>query len=102
MAMKHPHIKLFPKREEKEVKEWNLCGSLCTTNDILVKRYPLANLKVGDVLSFEITGAYSMTEGIALFLSRELPGIFLLDREGNFLKVRDIQSTDILNTPRYE
>ena len=47
---------------------------LCTINDILVKRLPLGGLEIGDVLVFEQAGAYCMTEGIALFLSRDLPG----------------------------
>lgn len=99
MAMKHPKVHLFPKRESADEKEWNICGSLCTVNDILVKRLPLANLQIGDVLVFEKTGAYCATEGISLFLTRELPGVVLLDGEGNFTSVRKQTETEIFNTP---
>lgn len=54
-------------------EEYTICGSLCTVNDVLVKNVLLPSLEVGDVLIFERTGAYAMTEGMALFLSHELP-----------------------------
>jgi len=38
MAMKHPICSVYPKKENIEEK-WNLCGSLCTINDILVKQF---------------------------------------------------------------
>ena len=38
MAMKHPICSVYPKKENTEEK-WNLCGSLCTINDILVKQF---------------------------------------------------------------
>lgn len=99
MAMKHPKVHLFPARENADEKEWNICGSLCTVNDILVKRLPLSNLQIGDVLVFEKTGAYCATEGISLFLTRELPGVVLLDGEDKFTSVRKPTETEIFNTP---
>lgn len=38
MAMKLPFCNIYPKKENTEEK-WNLCGSLCTINDILVKQF---------------------------------------------------------------
>ena len=71
--------------------DWNLFGSLCTVNDILVKQMPVRNLTVGDVIVFENTGAYSTTEGIALFLSRDLPKILLRKEDGRiFLTERGL------------
>ena len=40
----------------------NVCGSLCTINDNLVKNMPLTEPTIGDILEFINTGAYSMTE----------------------------------------
>ena len=78
MAMKHPYFDIFPQREgEKE--EWNLCGSLCTVNDLLVKGLPLADFKIGDTVIFKNAGAYCPTEGISLFLSRALPSVIALE-----------------------
>lgn len=56
-----------------------VCGSLCTTADVLIRSFPLDEVHCGDVLVFEKTGAYSVTEGINLFLSRKLPSVFLFD-----------------------
>ncbi len=98
MAMKHPKVRLFPERADENAEEWNICGSLCTVNDILVKKLPLSNLQIGDTLVFEKTGAYCVTEGISLFLTRELPGVLLLDND-KFTSVRKPTETEFLNTP---
>lgn len=49
-------------------------------NDILVKAAPLPEMEIGDALVFENAGAYCMTEGMSLFLSRDLPQIYLIGR----------------------
>ena len=102
MAMKHPRMRIFPPGKSGETKEWTICGSLCTINDLLVKKLPLPNLKTGDVLIFENTGAYCMTEGISLFLSRDLPEVILLEEDGGVRTVRSRFETGILNCPVYE
>lgn len=98
MAMKHPFFEVYPKRDDSNTAEWNICGSLCTVNDIIVKALPVANLDIGDVLIFKNTGAYCMCEGISLFLSRELPEVILVD--GNEASiVRNHFKTSELNKP---
>lgn len=82
------------KREEK----WNICGSLCTTADVIVKQYPLTDAQVGDVLVFQRTGAYSVTEGISLFLSRDLPKVLFYSQKGGIRLVRDRLETDSINS----
>lgn len=101
MAMQHPQCRIYPPRSG-DAENWNLCGSLCTVNDILVKQLPVAGLKCGDVFAFGNTGAYCMTEGISLFLSRSLPRIVLLRAEGAPLLVREALPTDRINTSHYE
>ena len=88
MAMKHPMIRKWKADERMETEDCAICGSLCTVNDILVKQYPLADPRIGDVLLFEKAGAYSMAEGIAMFLSRELPAVYLLDTDKKLKQVR--------------
>lgn len=78
MAMKVPHIL---KKSGGQEQECMICGSLCTTADVLVRKVKLPDPQVGDLLVFTGTGAYSVTEGISLFLSRDLPRVFL--REGD-------------------
>lgn len=55
---------------------------------------------VGDYLVFENTGAYSVMEGMALFLSHELPAVAVIDTEKkNDLQVlRERKSTYFLNS----
>ena len=103
MAMKHPFVRhLSPHTAGQEEKqEWNICGSLCTANDILVKKLTLNNLQIGDVLLFGNTGAYCVTEGISLFLSRDLPEVVLIKENGTVLSVRDRLQTEVFNTPLY-
>ena len=81
MAMKHPVFEVYPERSEGDINDWNICGSLCTVNDIIVKQLPVQALKEQDVLVFKNTGAYCMTEGISLFLSRDLPTVVLIDED---------------------
>ncbi len=103
MAMKFPFIRHYqnkPMQKDDAPEKWNICGSLCTTADVLVKSYPLANLKKGDRLVFEKTGAYSVTEGIYLFLSRDMPYIYKVTEQGELKKVRQALQTDKINSER--
>lgn len=98
MAMQTPPIALLGDHGEK-TEDYTLCGSLCTTADILVRKVTLPALSVGDVLAFGRCGAYSVTEGIGLFLSRQLPRIVLHSERGGNRLLRDFYGTDILNSP---
>lgn len=97
MAMKHPFHSLFPLRDDGETKNWNICGSLCTVNDILMKNTPMTDLKIGDAIVFKKTGAYCATEGISLFLSRDLPQVLIIDENGNINCAREAVATYKLN-----
>ncbi|GLC81617.1 diaminopimelate decarboxylase family protein [Lacrimispora brassicae] len=96
LAMKKPPILHFNHREGERT-EWTVCGSLCTVNDVLVKQYPFQNLQTGDQLIFQKTGAYSATEGMSLFLSRDLPQILLYSAKENFRIARPHFQTNVLN-----
>lgn len=98
MAMRRPPVRLVGEAVGDELP-WNVCGSLCTTNDILAKQLPLAGVVLGSLLAFDRAGAYCATEGIALFLSRDLPRVVLLSAEGTPELVREGLHTDPLNTP---
>ena len=98
MGMQAPPLTLL--RESADAPEpWMLCGSLCTTADVLVREAQLPPLRVGDVIALGRCGAYSVTEGVAVFLSRDMPRVALC-RGGNFTLVRDRFATDALNTCR--
>ncbi len=80
---------------------WAICGSLCTTNDDLVRSRFMAEPLPGDVLIFENIGAYSVTEGIYLFLSRKMPRIVLYNGSSDVRLVRDFVDSSLLNTPQF-
>ncbi|CAD7289350.1 2-[(L-alanin-3-ylcarbamoyl)methyl]-2-hydroxybutanedioate decarboxylase [Campylobacter majalis] len=88
MGMKTPvieHVKCTnsttpPPRITKN-KQYCICGSLCTTNDILARRINLEDVSIGDILIFKNIGAYSVTEGIYMFLSRTMPQILIKNNE---------------------
>ena len=98
MAMKIPYYDLIPHKESKELITYNLCGSLCTINDFLVKNIETRKLEKNDVFVFKNVGAYSSTEGISLFLSRDLPKIILVKNNVAML-VRDTIKTSEINFP---
>ena len=97
MAMRVPKCDIFPKRDNNNSENWNICGALCTINDILIKQFPISDLKIGDVLIFKNTGAYCPTEGISLFLSRDLPKILKLREDSSIELVRNNLPTYTLN-----
>lgn len=104
MAMKQPYCtQLDTEGNEKtggEEESWNLCGALCTVSDVVVKRFPLHEPQLHDILVFERVGAYSVTEGIYLFLSRPLPRIYFWTEGEGLRMVRDGVHTDLLNSEK--
>ncbi len=85
-----------PKYSGKQ--DYCLCGSLCTTADVVVRQVPFEDIKEGDVLAFCNAGAYSVTEGIHLFLSRTMPIILLSDDEMKVRVARDFLESSTINT----
>ena len=99
MAMRIPFYEIYPKRNNEE-KNYNIYGSLCTINDIIVKNISVPELNIGDVFIFKNTGAYSVTEGISLFLSRDLPKVAIY-KDKEIKLVRDTVRTSDINYPKY-
>lgn len=95
MAMKTPVLSYFPQHplEAEKEEEWTVYGSLCTVADILLKKLPLRDARVGDYLVFHNIGAYSVTEGIYLFLSRRMPEIYLYGEKDGVRLVRGALET---------
>lgn len=102
MAMKKPLFSVAGKSEIIPGKQWTVCGALCSMNDIIVKQAELPEIETGDVLCFENAGAYCMTEGISLLLSRDLPAVYIVKEDGSAVRVRRTFETRQLNTPKYE
>ena len=100
MGMRIPHYEILNKENIGE-DIINLYGSLCTINDVLVKNLQVPTLDINDVFIFKNVGAYSVTEGISLFLSRDLPKVLLISNNEEIL-VRDSLNTYKLNCPMYK
>jgi len=90
------HIKTNNKPDDKDEELWNVCGSLCTVNDFLLRNAKLQTVDIGDLFMFQNTGAYSVTESVALFLSRDLPLVLLID-DNKEIVARKRLSTSNLN-----
>ena len=100
MGMKTPVIRHY--RNEDVIDDSNgitysVCGSLCTANDVLVRSILLDDLQIKDKLVFMNAGAYSVTESMGLFLSRNLPRVILY-RDGIAKSVRDDMETWRINS----
>lgn len=80
--------------------EWTVYGSLCSRGDVLARSVKLPNLKPGDILCFRQAGAYAVTEGMALFLSRDIPAVAIAGGKGGAVLVRGHLTTHELNTPK--
>jgi diaminopimelate decarboxylase len=98
-GMQIPEILHLGKEKSQEPQKWTLCGSLCTTADVLARNVELQNLQPEDILVFGRTGAYSAMEGMAIFLSREMPVISLYSETKGLRIVRRRIDTDVFNTP---
>ena len=81
----------------ESVNNWTICGELCTGNDVLVQKIAIDDLKAGDRFVFENTGAYSMTEGMALFLSHVLPAVAIYNKKDGIKIIRKEMETYKLN-----
>lgn len=112
MAMKKPRCEFIPMEYtegfadgvnhdvevySQGVQPYNICGSLCTVGDVIVKNLELKDAKIGDMIAFYNIGAYSVTEGIYLFLSRRMPAIVLYSKSKGYRVVRKPIETSEIN-----
>ena len=61
------------------------------------QKMPFTNLAIHDILVFENLGAYSVTEAMYLFLSRDMPKVYFYSKEAGVTLVRDTISTHLWN-----
>lgn len=96
MATKIPNIDVYPDIN-LDKKEYVVCGSLCTVNDVLVRQFNTRELRLGDYLVFNLAGAYSMCEGISLLLSRNLPKVVVIV-DNEIKTIREEVKTYLINS----
>lgn len=104
MAMKKPRCEFIRMTEEDPVESYasglqpfHICGSLCTVGDVIVKNLGLKDAAIGDMIAFYNIGAYSVTEGIYLFLSRRMPAVVMYSGKNGYRVVRKPIETYELN-----
>lgn len=95
MAMQIPEMEVL--NTSAETKPYCICGSLCTVADVLVREVELPIVSRNDVILFHRCGAYSVTEGSALFLSRKMPEVDLYNEAVGLEKMRGFISTASIN-----
>lgn len=93
MGMKIPKTDYYSATTSEESEKWNICGSLCTSADVIAKNVSLPGCHIGDLLVFKNIGAYSITEGIYLFLSRTMPRVYFYSNKAGFQMARDFIET---------
>lgn len=99
MAMQIPPIWVNSEEEHTgETGAYCICGSLCTVADVLVREVELQKLHLNDYLGFGRCGAYSVTEGSVLFLSRTMPEIYLYSEAEGSKRLRPFIPSDRWNT----
>ena len=113
MAMKKPRCEFIPMEYtegfadgvnhgievySQGVQPYNICGSLCTVGDVIVKNLELKDAKIGDMIAFYNIGAYSVTEGIYLFLSRRMPAIVMYSKRNGYRVIRKPVETFLINS----
>lgn len=96
MAMQVPEMEVL-NTSAAEKKPYCICGSLCTVADVLVREVELPIVSRNDVTLFHRCGAYSVTEGSALFLSRKLPEVYLYNEANGLEKMRSFVDAAAIN-----
>ena len=84
--------------KDDSIEKWTICGSLCTVGDVIVKNLPIGKPAIGDKIIFRNIGAYSVTEGIYLFLSRRMPVIAAYTEADGVTIYRDMKPSDVINS----
>lgn len=74
---REPQISVIRRNQTERKIKADIVGALCTEGDILAREIELLEVDVGDYIVFHNAGAYCVTEGMALFLSRDIPAVFL-------------------------
>jgi diaminopimelate decarboxylase len=93
------HITVLGKEDAECTYLCDVTGGLCENNDKFAIDRMLPPIEIGDTLVFERTGAYSVSEGMALFLSRELPEVNVYSAKDGLVQLRPLMDASRFNTP---
>lgn len=91
LGKKLPIISVIGDTPGKDKIKTTIVGALCNEADILANDIAMPPVHEGDFIVFYNAGAYCVTEGTALFLSRDIPAVFLAD--GGAVELRRARSS---------
>lgn len=93
-------MRLLNRAGAQPAAKWNVAGPLCTPNDTLGKAVELpADLRPGDVIGVERSGAYGPTASPVYFLSHGYPAEVLV-HDGRALLIRARDEADAMLGPQ--
>jgi len=78
LGKKQPRISIVQSHQTNKIVKYTIVGALCNAGDILVNDVEIPIVTEGDYIIFHNAGAYCVTEGTTLFLSRDIPAIFFM------------------------
>jgi diaminopimelate decarboxylase len=83
-------IRSLSRPNEPADRTYTVTGPLCTPNDVVGKQIPLPEVRPGDLLGVERSGAYGPSASPVLFLSHGHPAeVLLLDGTAHLVRRRD-------------
>jgi len=97
LGKNRPNITIISNSPIDETEKSVVVGALCNEADILANDIELPIVEAGDYIVFHKAGAYCMTEGSTLFLSRDFPAIFNIC-DGVLKIIRERNSINWLQT----
>ncbi len=90
VGQRAPFIGGITKEKRQGECEYMVCGSLCSSADILSMEFKHRPIEIGDYLLFYNAGAYNLQEASNLFLGMEMPGILRYNKNNNQPKMLDL------------
>ncbi|MGW7056343.1 type III PLP-dependent enzyme [Streptomyces sp. NPDC054888] len=88
-------IRHLQRPDDAPQRTYTVTGPLCTPNDVVAKKAQLPEVRPGDLLGIERSGAYGPTASPGLFLSHGFPAEVIVRGDQAYL-VRERDSTDDL------
>lgn len=71
-------------------RPYTIVGPLCTPNDVIARQVPLPEVRPGDLIAVERSGAYGPTASPVLFLGHGFPAeVLVLDGTAHLVRSRD-------------
>ncbi|MGW0704200.1 diaminopimelate decarboxylase [Streptomyces sp. NPDC002867] len=83
-------IRHLENRAAGALRAYSVTGPLCTPNDVVAKKVQLPEVRPGDLLAVERSGAYGPTASPGLFLSHGFPAeVMVHDGRAHLIRERD-------------